>query len=176
MARAAPHTIWWKMKIGDTVSVVDDDLGGVITSVHGDTVVFRDEYGFTHQLPLAKVIVRNPDIYENIKIEKKFEYAPPKSVKHNRNHLVLDLHFEKLVAQPADYESYERLLIQKEKLLQTLEFCRKNYLKKLEIIHGIGDGVLQNMVFDVLKSQMNLDFEDDEFFYHSAGSVMVNFK
>ena len=164
------------MKIGDKVSVIDDNLDGIVTSVHGNTVVFRDEFGFTHQFPSEKLIVRDSDIYNNIKIEKKFEYTPPKSRKHNRNHLVLDLHFEKLVDHPADYESYERLLIQREKLLDTLEFCRKNYLKKLEIIHGIGDGVLQNMVFDVLKSQMNLDFEEDEFFYHSAGSVMVNFK
>jgi hypothetical protein len=39
------------MKIGDTVSVVDEDLSGVVTSVKGNIVVFKDEYGFTHQYP-----------------------------------------------------------------------------------------------------------------------------
>jgi hypothetical protein len=39
------------MKIGDKVSVVDEDLSGVVTSVKGNIVVFKDEYGFTHQYP-----------------------------------------------------------------------------------------------------------------------------
>ena len=37
------------MKIGDKVSVVDEDLNGIITSVKGNIVVFKDEYGFTYQ-------------------------------------------------------------------------------------------------------------------------------
>ena len=123
------------MKIGDLVSVVDENLEGSVTSVQGNVVVFKDEFGFTYQYSKEKLVQKNADIYENLKIEKKFENAPIKSKKHSNNHLVLDLHFEKLVENPADYESFERLFIQKEKLLETLEFCRKNYLKKLEIIH-----------------------------------------
>lgn len=163
------------MKINDKVSVIDEDLNGIVTSVHRNIVVFRDEFGFTYQYPKEKLVSGNPDLYENIKVEKKPEHSKPKSRKNTANHLVLDLHFDKLVNNPADYESFERLFLQKEKLLETLEFCRKNNLKKLEIIHGIGDGVLQNMVFDVLKSQTNVEFEDHEFFFHSSGSVMVNF-
>ena len=164
------------MKIGDQVYVVDEDLNGIVTSVRGEIVVFKDEFGFTHQFPKEKLLMRNEDLYKNIKVEKKFDAPKPKSQKHNKKHLVLDLHFEKLVNDPFKYESFERLFIQKEKLLETIDFCRKNNLKKLEIIHGIGDGVLQNMVFDVLKSQLSLEFEDHDFFYHSTGSVMVNFK
>ena len=164
------------MKIGDLVSVVDENLEGSVTSIQGNMVIFKDEFGFTYQYPQEKLVQKNAEIYENIKIEKKFELSQIKSRKHSKNHLVLDLHFEKLVENPSHYESFERLFIQKEKLLETLEFCRKNYLKKLEIIHGIGDGVLQNMVFDVLKSQLNLEFEDHDFFYHSSGSIMVNIR
>lgn len=39
------------MKIGDKVSVVDEDLSGIVTSVNGNIVVFKDEYGFTYQYP-----------------------------------------------------------------------------------------------------------------------------
>jgi len=164
------------MKIGDKVSVIDENLDGIITSVQEKMVVFKDDFGFTHQYPKEKLVSKNPDFYENIKVEKKNEQSKPKSNKNAANHLVLDLHFNKLVKNPADYESFERLFLQKEKLLETLEFCRKNNLKKLEIIHGIGDGVLQNIVFDVLKGMTNIEFEDHEFFFHSSGSVMVNFR
>ena len=59
---------------------------------------------------------------------------------------------------------------------ETVAFCRANNLKKLEIIHGIGDGVLQRMVHDYLVGQTNLEFDDHDFFYHQRGSVMVTLR
>ncbi len=164
------------MKIGDKVSVIDDDLEGTVTSVHGETVVFADEHGFTHKLSKEKLVIRNQSLYENIRVEKKYEHNKKLSKKHSKNHMVLDLHFEKLVDNPLAYESFERLFIQKEKLIETLDFCRKNNLKKMEIIHGLGDGTLQKMVYDVLESQIGLDFHNKEILHHQSGSVIVNFK
>lgn len=108
-------------------------------------------------------------------VEKKAEPVKVNSKKHNKNHLILDLHFEKLVDNPSDYESFERLFLQKEKLISTLDFCRKNNLKKLEIIHGVGDGTLQKLVYDTLESQIGLDFYNKEVLHHQSGAVMVNF-
>lgn len=163
------------MKIGDKVSVVDEDLSGVITSTKGNIVVFKDEYGFTHQYQREKLVPKNADIYENISIVKKAEPKKVVSKKHQKNHLVLDLHFNHLVKNPDDYDSFERLFIQKEKLIETINFCRKNNLKRLEIVHGIGDGTLQRIVFDVLESQTNLDFYNKEILHHQSGAVMVEF-
>lgn len=89
--------------------------------------------------------------------------------------MVLDLHFESLVDQPSQYASLERIFIQKEKLIETIEFCKTHRLKKLEIIHGIGDGVLQKMVKEVLISQTGLDFYDLGILKEQSGSVMVEF-
>ncbi|AZA86883.1 DNA mismatch repair protein [Chryseobacterium shandongense] len=163
------------MKIGDKVSVVDEDLSGVVTSVNGNIVVFKDEYGFTYQYPKEKLVPKNSDLYENIKIVKKAEPKKNISKKHQKNALVLDLHFHNLVKNPNDYDSFERLFMQKEKLLEVLQFCRKNHLKRLEIVHGIGDGVLQRMVLDVLESQTGLDFYNKEILHHQSGAVMVEF-
>lgn len=163
------------MKIGEKVSVLDEDLGGVVTSVNGNTVVFKDEYGFTYQYPKEKLVPKNAEIYENIKIVKKAEPKKTVSKKHDKNPMILDLHFENLVKNPNDYDSFERLFLQKEKLIQTINFCRKNHLKRLEIVHGIGDGTLQRMVLDVLESQTHLDFYNKEILHHQSGAVMVDF-
>jgi len=163
------------MKIGDKVSVVDEDLSGIITSVNGNIVVFKDEYGFTHQYPKEKLVPKISSFYENIKVVKKAEPKKTISKKHHKNLLVLDLHFENLVKNPHDYDSFERLFIQKEKLLEVIAFCRKNHLKRLEIVHGIGDGTLQKMVWDTLESQTNLDFYNKEILHHQSGAVMVEF-
>lgn len=163
------------MKIGDKVSVVDEDLSGVITSVNANIVVFKDEYGFTHQYPKEKLVPKISGFYENIKVVKKAEPKKTISKKHQKNLLVLDLHFENLVKNPHDYDSFERLFIQKEKLLEVIAFCRKNHLKRLEIVHGIGDGTLQKLVLDTLESKTNLDFYNKEILHHQSGAVMVEF-
>lgn len=164
------------MKIGDQVAAIDDNLKGVITSVKGEIVVFKDEHGFTYQFEKSQVVLQNPSIYENLKTIQKTEPSKIISKKHNKSHLRLDLHFENLVKNASDYDAFERLFLQKEKLLETINFCRKNNLKKLEIIHGIGDGVLQKMVYDVLESQTNLEFHNKEILHHQSGSVLVTLR
>lgn len=164
------------MKTGDKISVIDDNLKGVITSVKGDVVVFKDEHGFTHQERKEKLVLQDPEIYKQVPTIRKPEVHKPVSKKHNRKHLILDLHFENLVKNPSDYDAFKRIFIQKEKLEETVAFCRANNLKKLEIIHGIGDGVLQRMVHDYLVGQTNLEFDDHDFFYHQRGSVMVTLR
>lgn len=163
------------MKIGDKVSVVDEDLSGMVTSVNGNMVVLKDEYGFTHQYPKEKLVPKMASLYENISIIKKAEPKKAISKKHHKTALVLDLHFENLVKNPNDYDSFERLFMQKEKLVEVISFCRKNHLKRLEIVHGIGDGTLQRLVWDTLESQTNLDFYNKEILHHQSGAVMVEF-
>jgi len=117
------------VRIGDQISVLDENLSGIITSVNGNIVVFKDEYGFTYQYPKEKLVPKNASIYENIEVIRKAEPRKVISKKHDKNPLILDLHFHNLVKNPTDYDSFERLFIQKEKLIETISFCRKNHLK-----------------------------------------------
>ena len=164
------------MKIGDSVSVIDDKLKGTVKSIIGKKVTIEDEHGFPYEYESNELVVQQAEIYNQVKTIRKEESAKPVSKKHDKKPLVLDLHFEHLVKNPSDYDSFERLFRQKEKLLTTIEFCRKNNLKKLEIIHGIGDGVLQQMVHDVLESQTNLEFQNKEILHHQSGTVLVYFR
>ena len=164
------------MKIGDLVSVVDDNLKGRIIMMKGTKVIIEDEHGFPYDYESNQLVLQNAAIYKQVKAVQKEERSKPISKKHDKKPLVLDLHFEHLVKNPSDYDSFERLFTQKEKLLHILDYCRKNNLKKLEIIHGIGDGVLQQMVHEVLESQTNLEFHNKEILHHQAGTVLVYFQ
>ena len=110
------------MKIGDKVSVIDEDLEGTLVSVKDKTAVFEDSHGFRHE-----------------------------------------------------YDSWERLFIQKERLMEVLDFCKANKIKRLEVIHGLGEGVLQELVYDVLRGYTGIEFEENEFFKHQSASVEVVF-
>lgn len=163
------------MNIGDTISVVDDNLSGILTAIHRNTVIFEDEYGFSHEVPVDKVVPKNAALYQQVPVVPKAEPRKNVSKKHDKNPLVLDLHFQNLVSNPHDYDAFERLFIQKERLLEMLRFCRKNNLKKLEIIHGIGDGTLQKMVYETLEGQTKLDFYNKEILHHQSGAILVDF-
>lgn len=163
------------MKIGDLVSVIDDDLKGKISAFKGNLVQIEDEHGFHYDIEKGKVVLHNHNIYDDISITTKKETSTKISKKNQTKPQSIDLHFEKLVNNPQDFESWERLMIQREKLIEKLEYCRSNNMKKLNIIHGIGDGVLQNMVHEVLQGFAGIEYEDHDFFYHSTGNVLVTF-
>ncbi|QIG89278.1 DNA mismatch repair protein [Chryseobacterium sp. POL2] len=164
------------MKIGDAVSILDDDLRGHITSVKPNGFDIKDAFGFIHFYPKEKVILLDKSIYENIKVSVKKETSKPISKKHKKDAFRIDLHFENLVKKPYEYESFERLMIQKEKLLEAIDFCRTHKLKRMIIIHGIGDGILQNMVHQVVQGLADIEYDDDGFFFHQSGSLELIFK
>ncbi|SKB85724.1 hypothetical protein SAMN05660477_01468 [Soonwooa buanensis] len=164
------------MKIGDAVSILDDDLRGHITSVKPNGYDVKDEFGFVYFFPKDKVLLLDKSLYDDIKVSVKKENTKPVSKKHKKEAFRIDLHFENLVKNPHDYESFERLMIQREKLQESIEFCRKHKLKRMIIIHGIGDGVLQNMVYDVIRGLADVEYDDDGFFYHQSGSIELIFK
>ena len=106
---------------------------------------------------------------------KKEETKKNISQKHQKNAMKIDLHFDQLVKNPHEYDSWERLFIQKERLMEVLDFCKANKIKRLEIIHGLGEGVLQELVYDVLRGYTGIEFEENEFFKHQSASVEVRF-
>ena len=161
------------MKIGDAVSVVDDNLKGKITSIKGKKMTIEDEHGFSYDFEMKEIVLQEPEIYIGLKTIQKVEKSKSISKKHDKKPLVLDLHFSNMVKNPAQFSSFERITLQKEKLLETLDYCRQNNLKKLEIIHGIGDGIVQQMVNEVLENQKNLEYHNKEILHHQSGTVLV---
>lgn len=163
------------MKVGDLVSVIDENLRGKVLKIIANQVKIEDEHGFTYNFSKDQLTIIDSGLYENSPIIKKQETPKITSKKHNKAPLKLDLHFELLVKNPSDYDAFERLMIQREKLQEAIDFCRKNKIKTLQIIHGIGDGVLQKMVYDVLEGLTNIEYDSDGFFYHQSGNVEVKF-
>ena len=161
------------MKKGDLVSVLDDDLKGVVISVRGTMVEIEDEHGFSHLFAKEKLVVYSHNIYDDFSDSSTEMLAKNTSKKHTQNIKTIDLHFDKLVSNPKNYESWERFFIQKEKLVDALEYCKANFIKKLIVIHGIGDGVLQDLVYEVLRGYPHIECEENEFFKHQSGSIEV---
>ena len=164
------------MKEGDRVTIVDEDFTGTIISVQHYTVEVEDDFGFNYKFPKEKIIVKEPDFYDQVIVKPKEETKKKVSKKHNKDAYNIDLHFEKLVDSPSNYDAFERLFIQKDHLIKNLDFCREHRIKRVRIVHGIGDGVLQKMVHDVVEGLANVEFDEHQFFYHQSGSLEIIFK
>lgn len=163
------------MKVGDRVSVVDEDIRGIVLHIKNQQVEIEDKYGFTYIFSQNQLVLQDEELYHKEPLQKKEEthkITPPKRLK---NEIKLDLHFDKLVKTPESYQAWERRAIQKEKLLDTLDYCKKNFIKKLLIIHGLGDGILQEMVYDTLRGYSGIEYDENEFFKHFSTSVEVSF-
>ena len=61
------------MKIGDRVSVIDEDLSGKIISILGDEIQLQDEHGFEYFFHQSRVVVQNKNLYHDISVVKKEE-------------------------------------------------------------------------------------------------------
>ena len=110
------------MKVGDLVSVIDENLKGKVLKIIAKQVKIEDEYGFTYHFSKDKLTIIDADLYENSPIIRKNEAPKVVSKKHNKAPLKLDLHFDLLVKNPSDYDAFERLIFQREKLLKTIFF------------------------------------------------------
>lgn len=164
------------MKTGDFISYLNERKTGTVVAINKDLITILDEHGFTEKVALNKIVLRDDSLYSRIAIEKKDEAIKIKSKKKSTATRTLDLHFHLLVKNPNSYSAQARLEIQKENLMDMLEYCKKNPIKKLNIIHGIGDGILQTMVFDILNGFAGIEYEDHNIFHQSSGNVEVTFR
>jgi hypothetical protein len=78
------------VKIGDLVSVIDDDLKGKISAFKGNLVQIEDEHGFHYEIEKSKIVPQNPNIYDDISVVSKKETSRiiSKKIKLNRNLLI----------------------------------------------------------------------------------------
>lgn len=154
--------------IGDTVSVINDILWGKIISIENKTATIEDQQGFEFSCSVEELVPHTPDLYKDISIrtEKKAKKidTPPSDA--------IDLHIHCLSSE-RNLEPWQRLFIQKQALIEGIARAKKSGRRKVKIIHGIGDGVVQQMVHDVLHFELRLEFHNEEILHHQSGSVVV---
>ena len=51
------------MKIGDSVSVVDDQVKGKITAIKGNKIIIKDEHGFEYDYSKEEIVLQEANIY-----------------------------------------------------------------------------------------------------------------
>lgn len=173
------------MKLGDRVQVLDDDLEGVIMHIAGDEITIEDNYGFLSKFRESEIILSIPNtmkkalsvVPDSIISEKEVTKKnnsiriPPK--KRNAPTFEVDLHIHKLVDRDRGMTNYDILTVQLDTAKRQLDFALKKRMSKMVFIHGVGEGVLREELYTMLRRYDNIKFYDADFKKYGVGATEV---
>jgi hypothetical protein len=86
----------------------------------------------------------------------------------------LDLHIESLIDTHAGMSNAEILQVQLRELRTFYSAAREKRIRKLVIIHGVGEGVLKSEVRIFLSGKEGLDYYDADFREYGKGATSVD--
>lgn len=175
------------LKVGDKVSVLDEDLEGKVISVLGSEVEIETTEGFVlsfAETDLVKTGGSLPDIlppeiesFSEV-INEKESSKKRKSVRikpkeRNQPPMEVDLHIGKLVPKTGGLSNYEMLNIQLDTAKRQLEFAMSKRIQKVVFIHGVGEGVLKAELETLFHRYDNLKFYDADYQKYGLGATEV---
>jgi dsDNA-specific endonuclease/ATPase MutS2 len=177
-------------KIGDQVSVLDDDMDGVVSAVSGDKITIETTDGFTMTYFVNQLVknLNSSSLSGTIKSfnAQKIKELKEAPTKHKQPLAVrqkgeipppeFDLHIEKLVKNHKILSNYQILNLQIETAQRHVEFALRNRIPKIVFIHGVGEGILKADLDAMLSRYEQITFQDANYQKYGIGATEVYFK
>jgi dsDNA-specific endonuclease/ATPase MutS2 len=174
---------------GDKVSVLDDNINGVVINVEKGEITVETDDGFSLKFnsnELIKIldtsVLNSKTISFNLnEIKKQKEVPKPRSFVKERVRGEIpppefDLHIEKLAKNYRSMSNYDILTLQSETAKRHIEFAIRNRIPKIVFIHGVGEGILKAELDFMLARYDNLVFYDADYQKYGVGATEVLFK
>ena len=154
-----------QFSVGDQILFKKDNLNGKIIRINSPyiaTVLSVD--GFEMNVSIKDLVKIENGTDKSSSYGKNFYSKDPpskeiksKSQQRSQRVLKVDLHIELLTKNHDYMDSFEIVQIQLNECHKNIEKALNSKITKLEIIHGIGVGVLKNEVHSILRNY-NLRF------------------
>jgi dsDNA-specific endonuclease/ATPase MutS2 len=176
--------------IGDTVSVLDEAINGVVVSVKNTEITIETEEGFMMTFFVNELLKTNNsnnlmdsitsinviDIVKEKETPKPRSFVKERKDKHEVSAPEFDLHIEKLVPNKRGMSNYDILTLQSETAKRHIEFAIRNRIPKIVFIHGVGEGILKSELDFLLGRYDNITFQDGNYQKYGLGATEVYFK
>jgi hypothetical protein len=172
-------------KIGDSVSVLDEDINGVISKIEGTTIVIETDDGFDMEFMSSEVIKTKSlssqlfsDVDVNSVINEKETSHKRKSIKVKPKERTLpamevDLHIHQITTSNKHMSNYDMLNLQLDTARHKLEFAIKKRIQKVVFIHGVGEGVLKAELDYLFGRYDNVKFYAADYQKYGLGATEV---
>lgn len=175
------------MKIGDTVSVLDENLTGVVIAIDKGKVTLRTEDGFEMVYSKKELVVLDDTLakdawmsssFQSVLSEKQSDSRPKssrtgRSKKKKPQPMEVDLHIHHLVDSVKNLSNYEMLNIQMDEAKRQLEFAISKRMQSIVFIHGVGEGVLREELYTLFRRYDAIDFFDADYQKYGVGATEV---
>ncbi|PVW15852.1 Smr/MutS family protein [Marixanthomonas spongiae] len=174
------------MKKGDTVSVLDDAITGVVTAVDGDTISVLTDDDFEMQFQEQELVVLTGELSESdvmqediseILAQKQTKKPKPskktKPKERNRPPMVIDLHIHQLTQQYKRMSNHEMLVLQTDTAKRQLDFAIDKKIQRVVFIHGVGEGVLKAELEYLFRRYDNVKYYEADYREYGRGATEV---
>ena len=174
-----------QFNIGDFVSVIDEDIDGIISKISGEILTIETEDGFDMEFKISEVIKTKPlssKLFSDtdtaaIIHEKEYEHKP-KSVKVKPKErslpaMEVDLHIHQITTSNKHMSNFEILNLQLDTARYKLEFAIKKRIQKVVFIHGVGEGVLKAELDYLFGRYDNVKFYPADYQKYGQGATEV---
>lgn len=174
-----------KFQIGDKVSVLDDDISGIIVNIKSNLIGIETSDGFVLEFQSEELIKNksfSTEIFSNEGLEdviRQKEYLSRKTSirkKPRERHqpaMEVDLHIHKLTDSEKGMTSYDKLTLQIETAKRQLEFAMQKRIQKIVFIHGVGEGVLKMELETLFRRYDNIKYYDADLQKYGYGATEV---
>lgn len=175
-----------KLRIGDRVELIDDDLSGIVQAIGENEVEIKTPDDFIMSFPPGELVKIEDDIdvvelqdfdFEEVLKEKKSSKKPkstqPRSKDRNTPAMEVDLHINQLIRSVKGMGNHEILNLQLDTARHKLEFAMKKRIQKVVFIHGVGEGVLKMELEYLLGRYSNIKFYDADYQKYGLGATEV---
>lgn len=175
-----------RFKVGEKVTFMKESGSGVVKSFKNDhTAIISDDTGFDREIPVNELVKIYGDQSDVIGIDFDAELVEEhvdSSVSANdvddvrkfKDYWEIDLHIHEILESELGLTSKEMLDHQVYALRRFYRKARENRIRKIIIIHGVGQGVLRNEVRDFLAGQTGLEIYDADFREYGKGATAVD--
>ncbi|WP_028375180.1 Smr/MutS family protein [Leeuwenhoekiella sp. MAR_2009_132] len=171
------------LKIGQRISLIDDNLSGVVTKIVADEIYFSTDDGFELSANRSQVIkdeafdVAIPEDIELLLTEKEKVYQnrkiPTKKLKGIVPPMEVDLHIHQLTSSERGLSAHDKLNLQIDTARHKLEFAIRKRIQRIVFIHGVGEGVLRAELEYLFSRYDNIKFYDANYQQYGLGATEV---
>ncbi len=165
-------------KVGDTVSLLSGTETGTILKIEGDQAEVMLEHGFEEWIPIKELVPRKAlnigEVQSKDRPASRLERGKARA--HAPEQLEVDLHFEVLVDFPKNFSAHEKLQIQLKEARKALDRARRGGIKKVVLIHGVGQGRLREEIYSLLERMDRISFYDAAYARYGKGATEVELR
>lgn len=171
--------------IGDKVSVLDEDISGIVVAVKSPNVTLETEDGFHLEFPESQLVVipktmslKDADAFNSLAGEKikedvvgKKRQKPSRSKERYQPPMEVDLHIHQLVSTTKHMSKHDILNYQLDTARRQLEFAIRKRIQRIVFIHGVGEGVLKTELDYLLSRYDNITHYDADYQKYGLGAT-----